>query len=144
MSKELKVVEALRSKVETYLRQRQLSYEVKPEGNIWIRHGSTIVVITLFEWNERTVVKLAAPVALNITNITPELTCLLAEENYRLLFGKFSLDTADNAIWYEHSLLGDFLDAEELFIAVGAVASTADEYDEQISKMAHGKRAKDL
>jgi len=139
-----KTVEALRSKVQTYLRQKQLSYEVKPNGNLWIRQGSTIVTINPQQWGERTLVKLAAPVALHITKITPQLTRFLAEKNNQLLFGKFSLDTEGNAIWYEHVLLGDSLDAEELFVAVAAIAVTADEYDEEVSKMARGKRVKDL
>lgn len=137
-------VQALRSKVEDYLRQRQLSYEVKPNGSLWIRQGSTIVVVNPSEWGERTLVKLAAPVALNITKITPELTRFLVEKNFELLFGKFSLDTNGNAIWYEHVLLGDSLDAEELFVAVAAVALTADQHDEEVAKMAQGKRVADL
>lgn len=137
-------VQALRSKVEDYLRQRQLSYEVKPNGSLWIRQGSTIVVVNPSEWGERTLVKLAAPVALNITKITPELTRFLVEKNFELLFGKFSLDTNGNAIWYEHVLLGSSLDAEELFVAVAAVALTADQHDEEVAKMAQGKRVADL
>jgi hypothetical protein len=137
-------LEALRSKVENYLRQKQLSYEVKPNGSLWIRQGSTVVVVSSSEWGERTLVKLAAPVALNITSVTPELTRFLVEKNFELLFGKFSLDTNGNAVWYEHVLLGDFLDAEELFVAVAAVALTADQHDEEIAKMAQGKRVADL
>ncbi|MDY7039322.1 MAG: YbjN domain-containing protein [Chloroflexota bacterium] len=144
MANEAKTVEALRGKVETYLSQKQLSYEVKPSGSLWIRQGSTIVTINPIQWGEQTLVKLAAPVALNVTKITPQLTRFLVEKNYQLLFGKFSLDTEGNAVWYEHVLLGDFLDAEELFVAVAAVALTADEYDEQVAKMAQGKRVKDL
>lgn len=136
--------EELRGKVENYLMQKQLSYEVKPNGTLWIRQGSTIVVVNPSDWGERTLVKLAAPVALDISKVTPELTRFLAEKNFELLFGKFSLDTNGKAIWYEHVLLGDFLDAETLFVAVAAVALTADQYDEEIAKMAQGKRVVDL
>ncbi len=137
-------VETLRSNVEDYLRQKKLSYEVKPNGSLWIRQGSTVVVVNPSEWGEQTLVKLAAPVALNITKITPELTRFLVEKNFELLFGKFSLDTNGNAIWYEHVLLGDTLNAEELFVAVATVALTADKYDEQVAKMSRGKRVADL
>jgi Archaeal ATPase./Tetratricopeptide repeat. len=137
-------VEVLRSKVESYLRQKQVGYEARSDGTFWIRQGSTIVTVSANAWGERTLVKLAAPVALDITKITPELTRFLLEKNSELLFGKFSLDTRGRTIWYEHVLLGDFLDVEELFIAVAAVALTADEHDEQVSKMADGRRAADL
>jgi len=137
-------LEVLRGKVESYLRQKQLSYEVKPNGSLWIRQGSTVVVVSPSDWGERTLVKLAAPVALNITKVSPELTRFLVEKNFELLFGKFSLDTNGNAIWYEHVLLGDSLDAEALFVAVAAVALTADQYDEEVAKMAQGKRVADL
>lgn len=138
------MVEALRAKVESYLREKGLSYEVRPDGNLWLRQGSTLVVINIADWGERTLVRLAAPVALNITQVTPELTRFLAEKNHQLLFGKFSLDTQGNGVWYEHVLLGDYLDAEELVVAVAAIALTADELDEEVARLSGGKRVADL
>ncbi len=140
MTTEPKTVAALRSKVETYLRQSNQSYKEGPDGAFLIASGSTFVAILPTQWGERTVVKLTAPVALDITKVTPQLTRFLAEKNNQLLFGKFSLDTEQKAVWYEHVLLGDFLDAEELLIAVALIAHTADEHDEQVSKMARGRR----
>ena len=98
------------------------------------------------QWGEKeqTLVKLSAAVSLEIKKISPELTRFLAEKNNQLLFGKFSLDMPNNTVWYEHVLLGDSLDIEELFTSLAAIALTADEYDEQISKMSGGKRFLDL
>ena len=42
-----------------------------------------------------------------------------------------------NAVWYEHVLLGDSLDAEELSVAVEEIATIADEYYGQVWEMAH-------
>ena len=137
-------IEVLRRKIETYFSQKQLGYEVKPNGEYWIRQGSTVVVIRPIPWNERTLVQIGAPVALEVTKITPELTRFLLEKNSELVFGRFSLSKDGKTIWYEHVLLGDFLDAEELFTGVVAVAITADQNDEQISEMAGGKRAADM
>jgi hypothetical protein len=134
MATESKAVEALRSKIRTYLRQKQVSYEVDYEdGTITARRGSTAVIIKPMEWGERTLVKLVAPVVLSVSKVTPK--------NNQLLLGKFSLDTKDdtNAVWYEHVLLGDSLDAEELSVAVEAIATTADEYYEQVWEMARNK-----
>lgn len=144
MANESKDIEALRNKIQTYLRQKNLSYEVKPNGSLWIRQGSTLLIVDALMWNERTLVRLTAPVALNISKITPELTRFLLEKNHQLLFGKFSLDPEEKAVLYEHVLLGDDLDVEELFVAVATIALAADQNDEQVAKMAGGKRVADL
>jgi hypothetical protein len=36
--------------------------------------------------------------------------------------------------------LADFLDIEELFMAIVAIAMTADQYDDKVSQMASGQR----
>ena len=139
MVTESKTVEALRSKIKTYLRQKQVSHEVDYEdGTITARRGSAIVIVKPMEWGERTLVKLVAPVVLSVSKVTPKLTRFLAEKNNQLLFGKFSLDTKDdtNAVWYEHVLLGDSLDAEELSVVVEEIAAIADEYYGQVWEMA--------
>jgi hypothetical protein len=137
-------LEEVRRKVEIFLREKRLNYEVRAGGDFYVRYGSTFAVVAPREWQERTLVKLLAPVALNITKITPELTRFLAEKNNQLVFGKFSLDTRNSAVVYQHALLGDFLDAEELFIGVAAIVGTADQYDEEVSNMAGGERVADL
>lgn len=43
------------------------------------------------------------------------------------------------AVWYEHVLLGDSLDAEELSVAVEEIATIADEYYGQVWEMGHDK-----
>ena len=116
-----------------------MTYEVGASGDYRLRYGSTFLVVIPCQWGDRTLVKLIAPVASNITKITPELTRFLVEKNNELLFGKFSLDTPNNTVWYEHALLGDFLDEEELFVAVAAVLKTADDHDEEVSRMAGGR-----
>ena len=137
-------IEEVRSKVENYLRQKQLNYEVRNDGTYHVPYGSTVAVVRVLPWNERILVKVFSPVALQITQITPELTRFLATENTNLIFGKFSLDAEQNAVWYEHSLLGDNLDMEELYVTVGAIVTTADNYDEKVCEMAGGKRVADL
>jgi hypothetical protein len=139
---ESKAVEALRTRIRTYLRQKQVSHEVDYEdGTVTALWGSVAVIIKPMDWGERTVVKLLAGVVLSVSSITPKLTRFLAEKNNEVLFGKFSLDTKDdaNAVWYEHVLLGDSLDAEELAVAVKAVAEITDEYSDQVWEMAHEK-----
>ena len=142
MGTEPKFVEELRAKVEKFLREKKLNYQVKPNGTILVPQGSTVVAVLPTGWGEKdqTIVKLSAPVSMQITKITPELTRFLVEKNNELLFGKFSLDVKNNIIWYEHVLLGNYLDIEELFTALATIALTADKYDEEVSKMSGGKR----
>jgi hypothetical protein len=54
--------------------------------------------------------------------------------NARVAFGKFSYyeDTAVLAVEYE--LLGDSLDAPELYSGINVVGSLADEWDEQLQE----------
>jgi hypothetical protein len=134
----------LQSRIESYLRQNKLGYEVKSDGRLWVRQGSTVLVLDAEMAGDRTVVRMGAPVALNATRITPELTQFLLEKNHLLLFGKFSLDTEENAIWYEHALLGEALGSQELLFAIAMIAIIADEFDEQIAEMAGGQRVADL
>ncbi|MEJ2549103.1 MAG: YbjN domain-containing protein [Anaerolineales bacterium] len=140
MSETSPKVEALRNKIQQYLSQKNLSYEVKPSGELWVREGSTVVAIVAYDWNEQTLVSVMAPVALDVKKVTAELTRFLAEKNHELLFGKFSLNPENNSVWYTHVLLGDYLDEAELFVAVSQVAIVADDYDEQIVKMTRGRR----
>lgn len=145
MTDAAKTVEDLRSRIEGYLREKKVGFEIRPDGSYKVRHGSTAVLIIPRPWAEKhLLVQLVSAVALNITQITPELTRFLAEENHNLLFGKFSLDPKNNAVWYEHSLLGDNLDPEELFSAIVTIVSTADQYDEKITGMAGGQRVADM
>ena len=124
--------------------KNEISYEVNPDGHLSIKQGSTELNIMSYETEDCCVVYLAAPVSLGITRITPKLTRYLLEENFKTPFGKFCLDSKHKQIWYMYSLLGDFLDDQELLNACMMVASIADDYDEKISEMAKGKRAIDF
>lgn len=145
MSNESKIVSELRNKIEKYLRQKDLSYEVK-SGTYWVRQGSTVVLVSPTKWGEQeqTLVALAAPVSLEMKTVSAKLTRFLVEENKQLLFGKFSLDSQNNGVWYEHVLLGDDLDAEEFVTSLVTIALTADKYDEKVCKMTGGKRFVDV
>ena len=142
-TKELMTLEQLRTTVETYLREGKIIYQVQPGGTLVIRYGTTAAFIQFAHVGDRTCVLVAAPVAHSIAKITPELTRFIAETNEQLLFGKFTLDSKNMAVFYKHALLGDFLDREELIQAVAVVVSTADNYDEQVTKMVGGKRVID-
>ncbi|KAB8140984.1 YbjN domain-containing protein [Chloroflexia bacterium SDU3-3] len=135
----------LHNKLERYLQQKNVDYTIDKDGDIVLQQGSTQVFVRAVDWSEsQTVVRLFSPISLQITRFSSEIGQRILEENYKLLFGKFSLDTNNKTIWFEHALLGDYIDPEEFISAIVAIAMTADEYDEMISNMVGGKRAIDL
>lgn len=144
MATEAESLDAMRGKVESYMRQKQIGYEVSPDGLLFIKEGSTAVEIDIYKSGDYIFARLSALAAYEITKITPELTNFLLEKNRESNIGKFSLDTKDKSIWCEHELIGEFMNADELCLALVLVAGIADEHDEKISEMAGGKRAMDV
>lgn len=55
----------------------------------------------------------------------------LIRENSHIFCGAFSLDS-ENSIWIEYSIVGSYCDRREFNNALGQVASSADEYDDEI------------
>ncbi len=77
-----------------------------------------------------------------ITNVgvtvAPELGLFLARLNFGLMFGRFALDAEHAAIWFDESLLGAQLTAEQLRFTVKVVATTADQWDDRLKQMFGG------
>lgn len=68
-----------------------------------------------------------------------ELPAYLLSLNFGLAFGRFSLDTEHRAVWCDHVLTSDDLDATTLGRTVAAIASTADHYDDEIKARFGGR-----
>ncbi len=146
MQPEADALDELRTRIATYLNAGHIRYSTHEDGSYIVKQGagSTLVSIQPMNWKSRTLVKIVAPLAVQITTTSGELGLWLAQKNNALMFGRFSLDLPRSAVWLEHILLGDYLDADELLAAVSQVALLADEYDEQVAAMAGGKRAADV
>ena len=80
-----------------------------------------------------------------ITNAGVELTAdlglFLSRLNFTLMFGRFSIDADNSAIWFDETLLGDHVTPEELRFTVEMVATTANEWDQKLAGMFGGKTA---
>lgn len=144
MSSESEILAVLRQKITTYLDQAHLEYHQGEDGHYAIRKGTAVVLIYPVEWKQYTLVQLISPVVQEITRLNPDFAFFLAEQNNKLIFGKFSLDVSSKTVWFEHVLLGDFLDPDEFIVALEMVALTADQYDEHIAVQSGGKRAIDV
>jgi hypothetical protein len=135
----------LRSKIAAYLDKAKLDYQVGADGHYALREGTAAILIFPIIWRNHTLVQVCSPLAqdVDVAKLDSDFVLFLAEQNSCLMFGKFSLDTTQRTIWFEHVLLGDFLDADELLVALEMVALTADQYDEHIAHRSGGKRAID-
>ncbi|WP_041244907.1 T3SS (YopN, CesT) and YbjN peptide-binding chaperone 1 [Gloeobacter kilaueensis] len=106
-----------------------------------ITFGSAFVVVNVYPWRDDAVVNVRSYVVTN-TEITPDLMFFLLRENDDMRFGAFGIDE-ENDIFFEYAIVGSTCDQPELKAAVGAVAFTADEYDDQIVERWGGERAID-
>ncbi len=59
--------------------------------------------------------------------------------NFTLALGRFSLDPSGTAVWCDHVLTTDELDDATIARAISAVASTADQYDDEIKSRFGGR-----
>ena len=109
---------------------------------------STAVNIVVIEQGEgesaRVLLKMWAPVLREVRE-TPELFKWIANEGTAFFFGHacWNPDEANpgtGMLSFDHTLLGDYLDLPELFTALGALATTADELDDSLRPRFGGQR----
>ena len=128
----------LRTALESHLRGAFGGVEVDSDNDFVVTKGSAKVFIRPLEQGEFTLVRIWAITNVGVT-IDGGLTRFLVTENAALPFGKFILDERGPSVQFGHTLLGDFLNREELEVAVGAVAERADEYDDRIKERFNGR-----
>lgn len=77
-----------------------------------------------------------------ITNIgvdlTPDIGLFLARLNFGMVIGRFALDVEHQAVWFDETVLGPDVTADELRFVIEAVASTAAEWDDRIKEQFGG------
>lgn len=133
------VTDQLRQKVERYLEEIFGAAHTDSEGDFVIPSGSAVAFIRPVEIHGgQTAVRVWA-----ITNkelaVTDGLTRYLATENAKLVFGTLALDDSRGVVVLGHTLLGEFLNREELKVAVAAVAMVADQCDDEIKSRFGGR-----
>jgi hypothetical protein len=130
----------LKTTIEKYLTESFGGFLKDQNENYVLQAGSARVLVIPLDWVEgQTLIKIVALVNRDSTSIDA-LAKYLATENLKLIFGKFSLEPNSKMVFFEHTLLGDFLNRKELEIAVKAIASTADKYDDEIQAQFGGKK----
>ena len=122
--------------------------ELGPEGSFFLRFESTGCLVHCFEMGETgsVGVSLRAPILFDVP-VSDDLFRWVATEGATLVFGNAHLNldesgtTAD--LYYGNTILGDFLDEQELNIAVAAVGFTADRLDDELLPRFGGRRGSD-
>jgi hypothetical protein len=132
-------VEALREKVDRCLRESALGASPDATGDYMLAHGNVITWLRPMAWkDDRTLLRVWS-----ITNVemavTGELTRFLVATNAKVAFGGFHLDERRPSVLMAHSLLGDYLNREELLVALAAVTGTADRFAPEIRQRFGGK-----
>lgn len=115
---------------------------VPDEPVFLLQLGSSLTHLIVSPWGEDDGVVLARSYVVFGADLTPELLQFLLRENDSKRFGAFGLDK-DGDIFFEYCIVGSTCDKEEIKAAALAVASTSDEYDEQIVQRWGGMREVD-
>lgn len=113
------------------------------DADFTLRHGSCRVFVSVWQHDDDTpiVISIHAPLLADVEP-SPELfkhVALHADDN---VWGHLHANETDGKITlgFSHMLLGDYLDEQELVLAVGAVLGTADELDDELQKLFGGRR----
>jgi hypothetical protein len=137
------IIKTTENKVRTYLKQMFKKNFQEFDGRFILTEGSAIVQIVVRPWYDNDSVIDIFSFVVEGANITPDLTNFLLRKNATLHFGAFGL-TYDNGIIFTYSLAGANLDFNELKSALMMVATISDYYDDEIVKIAGGKRGIDV
>src|SRR5215211_489784 len=133
----------LKDKVQRYLSELVNSFEVTRDGDFTFQQGLSRIFIRCDTWYEdRTLVRLTVPLLLDVEPSADlfEYVALHADD---FVFGHLAAhrneqDRVD--LFFVHILLGDYLDPEELMSAVGGMAVSADELDNELQAEFGGRR----
>ena len=136
---EPETVVKLRGLVEDKLTEMLEGYAVDPRGSYVFNFESAhVFVVPAWLPDERTVLRVFAITNLDVP-VTGQLSGYLLEKNLNFVLGSFALDAEKGAVWFNHNLLGQYLDPDELEATVAAVAQTANELDDEIKDRFGGR-----
>jgi len=98
--------------------------------DFYLKYGSTVLEISINPYDQDDAVIEILAFCVQGVEPTPELMSELLQLNTEVLLGGFSMVGSD--VFFSHSFLGRRLRPEQLIASLENVASTSDEYDEQI------------
>jgi hypothetical protein len=141
MGGEMADVEALMARVQRILLDNDLKLELTKFG-LMVPFESTVVRIVCGEFGENNmVVSVRGQVAQHVP-ISTELKEYIATISGAYMFGHpaYFEDKGEAFIEFKHNLLGDFLDPDELLVALALVAQASNDLDDEIKGRFGGER----
>ena len=113
------------------------------DGDLTFSFESTRVWVgTRVLANSEIVVRVFALAAVEVEP-SPALGLFLAQANFAMAIGKFSLDPVRRAVWFEEALLGEAFSDDELRRVTQLVSATTNEYDDKIAHMFGGRTVRE-
>ena len=107
-----------------------------------IAMGSAFAQVAVHPWGDNDATVRTWSWVITGAENTPELLLHLLHENANLRFGGFGVDEAGDVL-FQHTILGQTCDKEELRATIMAVISTADRVDDELVAKFGGQRAID-
>ena len=106
-----------------------------------LKRGSAEINVSVAPLEDKAVVAVFSWV---VTGATPseELYKFLLTENSSFILGGFALDQQSNVI-FQHTIVAETVDKQELRASIQAVTAVADEYDDRIVERFGGQRAQE-
>jgi hypothetical protein len=140
------IVKSTRNKVRTYLKtvfgKHYKDIVLEIDDVFVVRRGSAAVHVSVRPMGKTDTLVQAMAYVVQGAKITPRLLNYLMRLNAINQIGAFGL-IFDDTITFSHAIAGAHLDANELRKTIGTVAYVADETDDEIRRLAGGKRAVD-
>lgn len=136
----------VRSKVEALLKDFLGHWEMDDDHDYVVRNESAVVFIRVASSSsgDTCMVNIFSPVATQIPNMKQktELAGMLLDSNAGVYFGKFGWREVSNGgmVVCEQAILGSSLDKDSFNMALSAVATRANEIDDEIVARFGGKR----
>jgi hypothetical protein len=122
----------VREAIEAKLTELVGTYAVDPNGSYVIGlESARVFVVPSWLEDGTTVARVFAITNLDVP-VTAELTSYLLSKNLEFVIGAFAIDVENGAVWFNHNLMADHMSPDELEMTLGAVAQTADDYDDEI------------
>lgn len=109
-----------------------------PDGTYAVDAGSVRVFVAVRPAETSVLVRVFSITNLDVP-MDGDLPRFLLQQNFTTAVGRFSLDAAQRAVWFDHVLGADELDDGALPRTIAAVAQTADKYDDEVKARFGGR-----
>ncbi|MEA2433616.1 MAG: hypothetical protein QOG54_1073 [Actinomycetota bacterium] len=136
---EPEAVAKVREVIEAKLVELVGGYAVDPNGSYIVGlESARVFVVPAWLDDDSIVARVFAITNLDVP-VSAELTSFLLGKNMDFVLGAFALDVENGAVWLNHNLMANPMSPEELGAVLGAIAHTADQYDDEIKERFGGR-----